>query len=74
MRSPSHFTGLACILVILMLLPGQTVSAASQPLPAAQVDCASLISQLTAADNWLEQLADPVLDTQAQVIQRFRYY
>jgi hypothetical protein len=74
MRTPSHFTGLICILVTLMLPPGRTVSAASPPIPAAQVDCAALISQLTARDNWLEQLADPVLNTQAQVVERFRFY
>ena len=74
LRSASNFTGLVLILVVLALLPGRIVSAASRPFPAAQADCAALISQLTAEKNWLEGLADPVLDTQAQVIQRFRFY
>jgi hypothetical protein len=74
MKTFSCFTGLVLILVVLGFQPGRFVSAASQPLHAVQVDCADVISQLFGDKNWLDQLVDPVLDTQAQVIERLRFY
>ncbi len=88
MHRPARIPRLVWILVALALLPVPIISAVGarylsprsadilslQPSPAARVDCTSLLSQLTGEKNWLEQLADPVLDTQALVAERLGFY
>ena len=62
------------VLVALFIQPARLVSPASQPVPAEQLDCEGVFSQLTRDKNWLDQLIDPVLDTEAQVVERLRFY
>jgi hypothetical protein len=66
--------GLVLVLAALGFQPARFVSPASLPVRAEQLDCQEVLRQLTRDKNWLDQLVDPVLDTQAQVIERLRIY
>jgi hypothetical protein len=65
---------LVLVVLSLSLQPARLVSPASQPARAEQLDCKEVLKQLTRDENWLDQMVDPVLDTQAQVIERLRIY
>ena len=74
MKTRTQFTSLVLVLVALGFAPQRLVSPPSQPVRAAQTDCAGVIGQLTSDKDWLDELVDPKMDTQARVIERLRFY
>jgi hypothetical protein len=74
MKTHMSFLGLVLLFALLGFQPARPVSSASLPAYAAPVDCQAVLSRLARDENWMDQLINPVLSTQAQITERFRLY
>jgi hypothetical protein len=74
MKTSHSFIGMILILVALGSPSLRFVSLPSQQVRVEQIDCEGVFSQLIRDEDWMGQLVDPVLYTQAQVAEKLRLY